>query len=68
MPLWKESLTGVKNVELVKGLAKQIVSFLVELHSISGEKASRDLKLKVRNPREEMYNLYNKIQKKISFY
>jgi len=65
IPMWKENLIGVKSVELVKGLAKQLVSFLIELHSISGEKASRDLKLKVRNPREEMYNLYNKIQNKL---
>ncbi|WP_342529350.1 aminoglycoside phosphotransferase family protein [Lysinibacillus sp. FSL R5-0849] len=65
VPLWKESLIGVKRVDLVKGLAKQLVSFLVELHSISGEKASRDLKLKVRNPHEEMYNLYNKIRNKL---
>ncbi|MED3802220.1 aminoglycoside phosphotransferase family protein [Lysinibacillus xylanilyticus] len=62
VPLWKESLIDVKSIELVKRLAKQLVSFLVELHSISGEKASRDLKLKVRNPSEEMYNLYDKIQ------
>lgn len=62
VPLWNESLTGLESIELVKGLAKQLVSFLVELHSISGEKASRDLKLKVRNPSEEMYNLYDKIQ------
>ncbi|MFJ7183166.1 phosphotransferase family protein [Lysinibacillus xylanilyticus] len=62
VPLWKESLTDVKSVELVRRLAKQLVSFLVELHSISGEKASRDLKLKLRNPSEEMYNLYDKIQ------
>lgn len=65
VPLWKESLTGVKSVELVKGLAKQLVSFLVELHSISGEKASRDLNLKVRNPHDEMYNLYDNIQNKL---
>ncbi|MCG7406660.1 aminoglycoside phosphotransferase family protein [Paenibacillus sp. ACRRX] len=65
VPLWKESLTGVKSVELVKGLAKQLVSFLVELHSISEEKASRDLKLEVCNPREEMGNLYDKIQNKL---
>lgn len=65
VPLWKENLTDVESVELVKRLAKQLVSFLIELHSISGEKASRDLKLKVRNPREEMYNLYDKIQNTI---
>ncbi|WP_337990581.1 aminoglycoside phosphotransferase family protein [Lysinibacillus sp. JNUCC 51] len=63
--MWKENLTDVKSVEVVKRLAKQLVSFLIELHSISGEKASRDLKLKVRNPREEMYNLYDKIQNTI---
>ncbi|MGE7916800.1 phosphotransferase family protein [Lysinibacillus xylanilyticus] len=37
VPLWKESLTDVKSVELVKGLAKQLVSFLVELHSMQVE-------------------------------
>ncbi|WP_256992512.1 aminoglycoside phosphotransferase family protein [Paenibacillus sp. XY044] len=63
--MWKESLAGVKSVELVKGLAKQLVFFLVGLHSISGEKVSRDLNLNVRNPREEMYNLYDKIQYKL---
>ena len=56
VPLWKESLIGIKSVEMMKGLAVQLVSFLVELHSISGEKVRRDLNLKVRNPREEMYN------------
>lgn len=65
VPLWKESITGVKSVELVKGLAKQLVSFLVEIHSISEEKAIRDLNLKARNPHEEMYNLYDKIQNKL---
>lgn len=65
VPLWKKTLTGLKNFELVKGLATQLVSFLVELHSISEEKASRDLKLKVRNPHEEMYNLHEKIQGKL---
>ncbi|UFT99941.1 aminoglycoside phosphotransferase family protein [Radiobacillus kanasensis] len=65
VPLWRESLIGIKSVELVKGLATQLVSFLVELHSISGKKASQDLKLKNCNPREEMYNLYHKIQSKL---
>lgn len=65
VPLWKESLKGIKNYELVKGVANQLVSFLIELHAISEEKVSRDLKLKVRNPRIEMYNLYDRIQKKL---
>lgn len=68
VPLWKESLMGIQNVELVEELATQLVSFLIELHSISGEKASRDLKLKIRNPREEMDNLYEKIQNKLFSY
>ncbi|MDX8047073.1 hypothetical protein SH601_13860 [Gracilibacillus sp. S3-1-1] len=65
VPLWKESLIGIKNFELVKGLANQLVSFLIELHSISEERASRDLKLKVRNPRIKMYNLYDRIENKL---
>ena len=65
VPLWKESLIDIKDFELVKGLATQLVSFLVELHSISERKGSQELKLKVRNPREEMYTLYDKIQSKL---
>jgi len=62
VPLWMESLRGIKDIELVKGVATQLVSFLVELHSISKEKANRELKLEVRNPLEEMNNLYGKIR------
>lgn len=62
VPFWRESLSSIKSVELIKELAKQLVSFLIQLHSISGEKVSRDLQLKVCNTREEMYNLYNNIQ------
>lgn len=62
VPLWMESLRGIKDIELVKGVATQLVSFLVDLHSISKEKASRDLKLEVRDPLEEMNNLYGKIR------
>lgn len=60
-----ESLRGIKNHALVKGLATQLVSFLVELHSISEEKLSRELKLQVNNPREEINKLYDKIQKNL---
>ena len=62
VPLWMESLRGIKDIELVKGVATQLVSFLVELHSISKEKASRELKLEVRDPLEKMNNLYGKIR------
>lgn len=65
VPLWKESLMGIKNVELVKGLAANLVSFLIEIHSVSEEKASQNLKLKVGNPHEEMNNLYERVQNKL---
>ncbi|MCZ0702436.1 aminoglycoside 2''-phosphotransferase [Natronobacillus azotifigens] len=65
VPLWKESLDGIKSGELVSVLASQLVSFLKELHSIRGDKASQDLNLKTSNSREEMYNLHNKIQSKL---
>lgn len=60
--LWKENLMGIHNLDLVKGWANQLVSFLVELHSISEKEVSQDLKLNVRHPHEEMQMLYDKIQ------
>ncbi|GLC89031.1 phosphotransferase family protein [Lysinibacillus piscis] len=67
-PLWKEDLLSIERGEVVKGLAEQLVSFLVELHAISGKKVGQDLKLKVRNPYEEMQHLYDKIQTKLFSY
>ncbi|MEI5906427.1 aminoglycoside phosphotransferase family protein [Bacillus spongiae] len=64
VPMLKECFTDVKSDEL-EGLASQLVSFLVELHSISEEKVGRDLKLKVLSPREEMNNLYERIRDKL---
>ncbi|MDG5473720.1 aminoglycoside phosphotransferase family protein [Jeotgalibacillus sp. ET6] len=68
VPLWKESLDSVKSGELVTVLAAQLVSFLKELHSITGDQASKDLHLKTRNPREEMYNLHKKIKGELFSY
>lgn len=65
VPLWKESLTGIKDFEVVKGLAEQLVSFLIELHSNPAAKISRELKLEIRNPYQEMFNLFSKIQHKL---
>ncbi|MBO0992882.1 phosphotransferase family protein [Bacillus sp. SD088] len=65
VPMWRESLEGVKSVEVIKRLASQLVSFLSEIHSVSKEKASRDLNLKINNPQEEMSILYDKIQTKL---
>lgn len=61
-PLWRNSLLGLKNDVQLKGLASQLASFLVGIHLISGETASRELQLEARNPREEMNCLYKKIQ------
>jgi aminoglycoside 2''-phosphotransferase len=64
-PLWKESLEKIENAELIKGLATQLVTFLIELHSISKEKISGVLKLKDNDPRKEMSELFHKIQNKL---
>ncbi|TFD94324.1 phosphotransferase family protein [Jeotgalibacillus sp. R-1-5s-1] len=65
VPLWRESLDGIKSVELVSVIAAQLVSFLKELHSITEDKASKGLNLKARHPREQMHSLHNKIQSKL---
>ncbi|GEN85941.1 phosphotransferase family protein [Oceanobacillus sojae] len=65
VPLWKDSLQNIKNEELLKGLASQLVTFLMELHSISKEKAKNDLNLNDNNPTAEMSDLFNRIQNKL---
>jgi aminoglycoside 2''-phosphotransferase len=67
-PLWKESLDKIKNTDLIKGVASQLVAFLIELHSISNEKVRGILKLKDENPRKEMSELFHKIQNKLYSY
>ncbi len=64
-PLWKESFAKIENEDLVKGLASQLVSFLIELHSISREKVDALLQLEDNDPREEMSELFHKIQNKL---
>lgn len=68
VPLWKESLENIKRDELIKGLASQLVTFLIELHSISKEKVSDVLKLEESNPRKEMSELFHKLQNKLFSY
>ena len=65
VPLWKENLQNIKRDELIKGLATQLVNFLIDLHSVSKENASDVLKLKDSNPREETLELFNRIQNKL---
>lgn len=64
-PLWKESFAKIENEDLVKGLASQLVSFLIELHTISRDKVDRFPQLKDNDPREEMSELLHKIQNKL---
>ncbi|WP_332699370.1 phosphotransferase family protein [Halalkalibacter lacteus] len=64
-PLWKESFAKIENEDLVKGLASQLVSFLIELHSISRDKVDGFLQLKDNYPREEMSELLHNIQNKL---
>lgn len=61
-PLWRNSLLEIKNDEQI---ASQLVSFLSAMHSISGDLASRELPLEARHPREEMSDLFEKIQRKL---
>ena len=63
-PLWKKSLLDI-NDDQVRGLASQLASFLSAIHAISGETASRELQLELRHPREEMFDLYERIQYKL---
>jgi aminoglycoside 2''-phosphotransferase len=60
-PLWKASFENIKNEEVLKKLASQLVRFLIEIHSIPKNK----LTLEETNPREEMVNLYQRIQNKL---
>ncbi|WNF24893.1 aminoglycoside phosphotransferase family protein [Mesobacillus jeotgali] len=64
-PLWRNGLLEIKSDEQLRRLASQLVSFLAEIHSISGDRASRELKLEGRHPREEMSDLYEKIIDKL---
>jgi aminoglycoside 2''-phosphotransferase len=60
-PLWKVSFGSIKNEEVLKKLASQLVNFLTEIHSISKNK----LRLEENDPREQMVNLYQRIQNKL---
>ncbi|WP_430787350.1 phosphotransferase family protein [Virgibacillus flavescens] len=64
-PLWKESLEKITNPELLKSLASQLVTFLIDVHSISKEKVSDVLNLEDNDPSEEMHELFHKIQNKL---
>lgn len=60
-PLWKASFRRIKNEEVLNRLASQLVRFLIEIHSIS----KKTLPIEETNPREQMVNLYLRIQNKL---
>jgi aminoglycoside 2''-phosphotransferase len=60
-PLWKASFGRIKNEEVLNRLASQLVRFLIETHSIS----KKTLPLEETNSREQMVNLYPRIQNKL---
>ncbi|WP_416728652.1 phosphotransferase family protein [Fictibacillus sp. JL2B1089] len=63
-PFWIEDLIKVNKADSTK-LAIQLVTFLIEIHSISKENFVKDLKLKDSNPYEEMKELFYNIQDKL---
>ncbi|MBH0160515.1 phosphotransferase family protein [Fictibacillus sp. 26RED30] len=63
-PFWNEHLVKVDKVDSIK-LAKQLVTFLIEMHSITKEKLHSDLELIDHNPYEEMKELFYNIQNKL---
>lgn len=60
-PLWKASFDRIEDGKVLKRLASQLVSFLNEIHSLDTNK----LRLEETNPREQMVNLYQRIQNKL---
>jgi aminoglycoside 2''-phosphotransferase len=63
-PFWNEHLIKVNKEDSLK-LAEQLVTFLIEIHSISKENVGKYLKLKESNPYEEMKILFHNIQDKL---
>lgn len=60
-PLWKASFARIEDDKVLKRLASQLVNFLNEIHSFDKNK----LRLEETNPREQMVNLYQRIQNKL---
>ncbi|MGE6259684.1 phosphotransferase family protein [Heyndrickxia sporothermodurans] len=64
VPFWGKSLYKIKDKKLKMDLAQQLVTFLLELHSIS-HKDLAGIALKDNDPYLEMYQLYRKIKEKL---
>ncbi len=63
-PFWNEHLVKVNHVDSMK-LAKQLVTFLIEIHSVSKKTLVTSLNLIDNNPYEDMKELFHTIQNKL---
>ncbi|NDI33266.1 phosphotransferase family protein [Chengkuizengella sediminis] len=65
-PFWREEFEKIKDKDLVKKLALQLVTFLIELHSIPIEQIERVLNKKKKNDvTSDVKVLFNKIENKL---
>ncbi|WP_409303915.1 aminoglycoside phosphotransferase family protein [Peribacillus sp. SCS-155] len=64
-PLWRENFVNIENPKMIKGLATQLTTFLLELHSISDERLKKFLKQGENAPHKQMSELFLKIQNKL---
>ncbi|MDF2788774.1 MAG: aminoglycoside phosphotransferase [Neobacillus sp.] len=60
-PLWKTSFDSIKNEDVLNRLASQLVNFLNEIHSFD----KNNLTLEETNSREQMVDLYQRMQNKL---
>lgn len=64
-PLWKNSFEHIKDTTVIKGLASQLVNFLIELHTIPKEKTTGVVTLNDTHPRDDMAELFDKTRNKL---
>lgn len=64
-PLWKEELTKVKDVNVLKGLASQLANFLIELHSTPTKQIIGVLQQERKDARKVVASLFIKIKNKL---
>lgn len=62
VPFFRDSFKRVTSIDILKGLATQLVTFLIELHSVPKEKVIIAVGLVDKNPHEKVTELFNEIQ------
>ncbi|MQR94416.1 phosphotransferase family protein [Fictibacillus phosphorivorans] len=63
-PFWNEHLMKMNHVDSMK-LAKQLVTFLIEIHSVSKKTLVTSLNIIDNNPYDDMNELFHRIQNKL---